>query len=226
MHGFTFRNRNQSVEATQGGREMIVVSQISRAGVAFVLVLLNGCAQPPARQLEAAQKAVDDAKTAGAETYAKDDLMKLEQEFALAKDELAKQETVFPIFRLYDDADEMLNTVVEYGGHVAAKASQNKEAAKTAALATEQAAQQVVASARELMTRAPTGKERAAVEAIKQQLTALEADFAVIHGLIENGDYLAAKVRAQALKDEGVAISEEIQGAIKKRNEKKPAAHA
>jgi hypothetical protein len=28
------------------------------------------------------------------------------------------------------------------------------------------------------------------------------------------------------LKNEGVAISEEIQGTIKKRNEKKPAAHA
>jgi hypothetical protein len=127
---------------------------------------------------------------------------------------------------LYDDADEMLSTVAEYGGHVAAKASQNKEAAKTAALTTEQAAQQVLASARELMTRALIGKERAAVGSIQQQLTALEADFAVIHGLIENGDYLAAKVRAQALKNEGVAISEEIQGTIKKRNEKKPAAHA
>jgi hypothetical protein len=140
---------------------MIVVPQITRAGVVLILLLLNGCPQPPGQQLEAAQKAVDDAKTAGAETYAKDDWMKLEQEFALAKDELAKQEMVFPIFRLYDDVGEMLSTVVEYGGHVAAKASQNKETAKTAALVMEQGAQQVIASANELMAKAPTGKERA-----------------------------------------------------------------
>jgi hypothetical protein len=113
---------------------MIVVSQITRGGVVLVLLLMNGCGQPPAQQLEAAQKAVDDAKTAEAETYAKDDWMKLEQEFTLAKDELAKQETVFPMFRLYDDVGEMLSTVVEYGGHVVAKASQNKDVAKTAAL--------------------------------------------------------------------------------------------
>lgn len=205
---------------------MIVASQITRAGVAFVLLLINGCAQPPIMQLEAAQKAVDDAKTAGAEIYAKDDFMKLEQEFALAKDELAKQETVFPIFRLYDDVGEMLNTVVVYGGHVAAKASQNKEAAKTAALAMEQEAQQVVASAKELMAIAPIGKERAAVEAIKQDLLGLETSLAVIHGLIENGDYLTAEVQTTALKEKGVTVSGEIQSTIKKTRGRKPRAHA
>jgi len=203
---------------------MIVVSQITGAGVVLVLLLINGCAQPPTTQLEAAQKAVDAARVAEAETYAKDDFMKLEQEFALAKDELAKQETVFSIFRSYDDADEMLSKLVQNGGHVAAKTAQNKEAAKTAALAMEQAAQQVVASAKELMAKAPTRKERASVEAIKQDLTGLEAGLAAIHELIENGDYLAAEVQAKALKEKGMALSGEIQSAIEKTRGK-PRAH-
>jgi len=105
---------------------MIFVSQITGAGVVLATLLITGCAQPPAGQLEAAQKAVDAARVAEAETYAKDDFMKLEQEFAMAKDELAKQETVFSIFRSYADADGMLSTVVEYGGHVAAKASEGR----------------------------------------------------------------------------------------------------
>lgn len=205
---------------------MIFVSQITIAGVVLAILLMNGCTQPPIRQLEAAQKAVDDARTAGAETYAKDDFMKLELEFAVAKDELAKQETVFSIFRSYADADEMLSTVVEYGGHVAAKASQNKEAAKTAALSMEQAAQHVVASAKELMAKAPTGKERASVEAIKLDLTGLEAGLAAIHELIEKGDYLAAEVQARALKEKGVAVSAEIQNAIEKTTGKESRAHA
>ncbi len=205
---------------------MIFVSQITGAGVVLAILLMNGCTQPPTRQLEAAQKAVDDARTAEAEIYAKDDFMKLEQEFALAKDELAKQETVFSIFRSYADADEMLSTVVEYGGHVAAKASQNKEAAKTAALSMEQAAQHVVASAKELMAKAPTGKERASVEAIKLDLTGLDAGLAAIHELIAKGDYLAAEVQARALKEKGVAVSREIQSAIEKTTGKKSGAHA
>jgi len=204
---------------------MIVVSQIARAGVVLVLVLMNGCAQPPAQQLEAAQKAVDDAKTAGAEAYAKDDWMKLEQEFALAKDELAKQETGFPMFRLYDDVGEMLRTVAESGGHVAAKASQNKDAAKTAALAMEQEALRAVVSAKRQMARALWGKARDAGETIKQQVTALEAGFAVIHGLIENGDYLAAEMQARALKEKGVAVSGEIRSTIEKATGRKPKAH-
>ena len=205
---------------------MIVVSQIARAGVVLILLLMYGCARPPAQQLEAAQKAVDDAKTAGAEAYAKDDWMKLEQEFAMAKDELVKQETVLPIFRLYDDVGEMLSTVVEYGRHVAVKASQNKEAAKTAALAMEQEALRAVVSAKRLMARALNGKERDAGEAIKRQVTALEAGFIVIHGLIENGDYLSAEMQARALKEKGDAVSGEIRSAIEKATGRTPKAHA
>jgi len=204
---------------------MIVVSQIARAGVVLVLVLMYGCAQPPTTQLEAAQKAVDDARVAEAEAYAKDDFMRLEQEFAVAKDELAKQETVFSIFRSYADADKMLSTVVEHGGHVAAKASPNKEAAKTAALAMEQEALRAVVSTKRLMARALSGKERDAGETIRQQVTALEEGFAVIHRLIENGDYLTAAMQARALKEKGVAVSGEIRSAIEKSTGRKPNAH-
>jgi predicted enzyme related to lactoylglutathione lyase len=144
-----------------------------------------------------------------------DDLMKLQQE-SLAKNELARQETVFPIFRLYDDADEILSTVVEFGGHVAAKASRNKEAAETAALATEQEAQQVVASARELMTRAPIGKKRAAVDAIKQDLGGLESGLSEVHQLVEKGAYIGAETQAKSVKEKGGAIVEELRQAIEK----------
>jgi hypothetical protein len=90
----------------------------------------------------------------------------------------------------------------------------------------EQEAQQVVASAKELMAIAPIGKERAAVEAIKQDLLGLETSLAVIHGLIENGDYLTAEVQTTALKEKGVTVSGEIQSTIKKTRGRKPRAHA
>lgn len=200
-----------------------MISQRFVVGIAGVAtVLLIGCAQPPTEQLGAAQKAVDAAKAAGATEYAKEDFTALEQQFALAQDELAKQERALSIFRSYTDADKMLIKVVESGGSVAAKAAQNKEAAKTAALAMEKEAQKIMASAKELMAKAPTGKERAAVETIKQDLSGLETSVGAVHQLIEKGDYIGAEVQAKALKEKGVAVSGEIQNAIDKAKGKKP----
>jgi len=192
------------------------------AGMAMVVIMMMGCAQPPTEQLDAAQKAVDAAKAAGATEYAKEDFVALEQQFAIAKDELAKQERALSIFRSYTDADKMLIKVVESGAHVAAKSAQNKEAARTGALAMEKEAQEVVASAKVLMAKAPTGKERAAVETIKQDLSGLETSVGAVHQLIEKGDYLEAEVQAKAVKEKGAAISVEIQRAIDKAKGMKP----
>jgi hypothetical protein len=192
--------------------------------IVMAMVVMTGCAQPPIEQLAAAQKAVAAAKAAGATEYAKEDFMALEQQFALSKDELASQEKVLSIFRSYRDADMMLVKVVEVGGRVAAKATQNKEAAKAAAIAMEKEAQQFVDSAKELMAKVPTGKERAAVETIKQDLGGLETSLSAVRQLIEKGDYLGAEVQAKAVKEKSAAVVGEIQGAIDKAKGKKPIA--
>jgi hypothetical protein len=199
--------------------------QMAGAGLIAAMLLMNGCAQPPTEQLAAAQQAVDAAKAAGATDYAKDDFVKLEQQLAFAKGELAKQDKTLSIFRSYTDADKMLIKLVETGGQVAVKAAHNKEAAKTAVLALEQEARQAVASARDLMGKAPTGKERAALEVIKQDLTELESSFSAVHQLIEMGDYFGAEVQAKAVKEKGAAVSGEIQRAIDKAKRMKRNAH-
>ena len=188
----------------------------------MALVVMTSCAQPPSEQLDAARKAVDAAKAVGAPDYAKDDFVKLEQQFAVAKDELTKQENVLAIFRSYAEADKMLIKVVEASEQVTAKAAQNKEAAKIAALVMEKETQQVVASARELMAKAPTGKERTAVEKIKEDLGGLETSLTAVHQSIEKGDYLGAEAQAKPLKEKTAAVSLEIQTAIDKAKGGKP----
>ena len=199
--------------------------QTAGVGLIAALLLMSGCAQPPTEQLAAAQKAVDAAKAAGATDYAKDDFVKLEQQLALAKEELAEQDKTLSIFRSYTEADKMLVKLVETGGQVAAKAAQHKEAAKTAVLALEKEAQQAVASAKNLMEKAPTGKERAALETLKQEIARLESSFSAVHQLIEMGDYFGAEVQAKAVKEKGAAVSGEIQRAIDKAKEMKRNAH-
>lgn len=193
--------------------------QMASAGLIATLLLMNGCTQPPMEQLAAAQKAVDAAKTAGATDYAKEEFAALEQRLAIAENEMAKEDNALSIFRSYADAEKMLITVVESAGSVAAKAAQNKIAAKTAVLVLEQEAQLAVASAKELMGKAPIGKERAALETIKQDIAELESMFNAGHQLIEMGDYFGADVQANAVKDKSEAISGEIQRVIDKAKE-------
>jgi|CXWL01.1.fsa_nt_gi hypothetical protein len=199
--------------------------QTAGVGLIATLLLMAGCAQPPAEQLAAAQTAVDAAKAAGATDYAKDDFVKLEQQLALAKEKLAEQEKTLSIFRSYTEADKMLVKLVETGGQVAATAAQHKAAAKTAVLALEKEAQQAVASAKNLMGKALTGKERAVLEAIKEDIAELESSFSAVHQLIEMGDYFGAEVQAKAVKGKGAAVSGEIQRAIDKAKEMKRNAH-
>ena len=195
--------------------------QIALGVIGMTMVVVTGCAQPPTEQLQAAQNTVDAARAAGASEYAKEDFIALEQQLALAQDELAKQEKALAIFRSYSEADKILIKVVEAGGHVAAKAAQNKEAAKPAAVALEKEAQQVVASAKELLAKAPMGKERAALEVIKQDVAGLETSLSAVHQLIEKEDYRGAEAQAKAVKAEGATLSTEIQHAIDKTKGKK-----
>lgn len=76
------------------------------------------------------------------------------------------------------------------------------------------------------MAKAPTGKDRAAMETIKADISALESNLETVHQLIEKGNYLGAELQAKALKDKGSAISKELRNAIAKVKRKKGKAHA
>jgi predicted nucleic acid-binding Zn-ribbon protein len=181
--------------------------------------LLTGCAEPPRQQLEAAKKGVEAARFGGAEEYAKEDLTKLHEEFTQAKDEIAKQEKTLSVFRSYGKADEMLKLVAEHAKEVEAKATAKREEAKGVAYAREKEAIAVLASTEAMLAQAPVGKDRAAVQTIKQDLSELRGALGPIHDLIEKGDYLAAEAQAKALKDKGTAVDGELQKAIEKAKE-------
>lgn len=199
-----------------------LVELVSVGLVGLAMIVMAGCAQPPTEQLEAAQKAVEAASAAGATEYAKEDFTALEEQFALAKEELGKQEKALSIFRSYSDANKLLIKVVEDSDRVAAKAAQNKDAARTGALSMEKEAQQAIASVNALMATAPTGKERATLEVMKRDLAGLESSLVSVHQLIEKGEYLSAEAKAKAVKDEGSVLSEEIRKAIDKTKGKRP----
>ena len=180
-------------------------------GVTALRGAFTGCAQPPIEQLAAAKKAVESAQAAGAAEYASEGLANLEREFALAKEEFTGQEHVFSIVQSFSDAEELLIKVQEDARQVEATAVQNKEMAKAAAHAMEREAKQILASAKRFMSHRPIGPVRASRTIIEQELTGLEKRLRAVGQLIEHEDYLDAEKQARTLKENGLAVSEQIQ---------------
>jgi hypothetical protein len=68
----------------------------------------------------------------------------------------------------------------------------------------------------DLVKRAPVGKDRAAVEAIKADAQGLTASLSEVQTAIDAGDYLAAQAKAKAIKEKSQAVAAEIQTALAK----------
>jgi hypothetical protein len=179
-------------------------------------VLLAGCAKPPAEQIDAAEKALKEAQMSGAATYTAQEYAKLEATLAAMKKEVTDQDGKFALFRDYGKAEQLAASAKADAERVKVDAVKKKEEAKAGALQAQQVAQEAVKSAVDLVASAPVGKDRAALEAIKNDVEALKASLNQIQLAIDKEDYPAAQTQAKAINDKSQAVSAEIQNALAK----------
>ncbi|MBM4121379.1 MAG: hypothetical protein FJ249_02140 [Nitrospira sp.] len=184
--------------------------------LAPLLVLAAGCAKAPTEKLAAAEKAVSEAQAAGAPTYMAEDFAKLDGMLNNAKKEIADQDAKFAFTRDYEKAEQLLTTVQTDAGRVTAETGKKKEEAKAAAVQAQQAAQGAVKTAQDLVAKAPVGKDRAALEAIKADAQGLATSLSEVQAAIDSGDYLGAQAKAKAIQEKSQAVASEIQTAMAK----------
>jgi hypothetical protein len=177
---------------------------------------VTGCTQAPTEKLAATEQAINDAQTAGAPNYMAEDFAKLEGMLTNAKNEIAEQDSKFGILRDYGSAEQLLATAQAEATRVTAETAKKKEQAKQVALQAQEAAQASVKMTQDLVKRAPVGKDRAAVEAIKADAQGLTASLSEVQTAIDAGDYLAAQAKAKAIKEKSHAVAAEIQTALAK----------
>jgi len=192
------------------------------AFLALAVLLVTGCAKPPAEQIEAAEKAVKEAQLSGAATYTAEEYAKLEGTLAALKKEVEDQDGKFALFRDYGKAEQLAASAKADGERVKSEAAKKKEEAKAAALQAQQVAQEAVKSTLDLVAKAPVGKDRAALEAIKNDADALKASLNQVQIAIDKEDYPAAQAQAKAIHDKSQAVSAEIQNALAKVGKGKP----
>jgi hypothetical protein len=179
-------------------------------------VLAAGCAQPPADQINAAEQAVKDAQQSGAATYAANDYAKVEGLLTAMKQEVADQNAKFALLRDYGKAEQLAATTKAEAERVKADASKKMEEAKFAATQAQHGAEAAVQSTLELVSRAPAGKDRAALESIKTDAQALKASLNDVQLMLDKSDYLGAQTKAKAIREKAEAVSHEIQTALAK----------
>lgn len=180
------------------------------------LCLAVGCSQAPNDTLGETEKAVMDAKLAGAQAYVAEDYAKLEGMLNNAKKELADQNAKFILFRDYGKTEQLLASVKAETPKLIEETAKKKAGAKDAALTAYEAARSAVKKTQALVARAPVGKDRAAVEAIKNDAKALTASLNDVQMAMDTEDYLAVQAKAKAVQDKSLALSSEVRGALAK----------
>lgn len=187
-----------------------------------VLLLSAACAKAPTEKVTAAEKAVNDARMAGAPKYAPEEFAKLESALTNAKNEVAEQDAKFGFLRDYEKAEQVLTATQTEATRVSAETAKRKEEAKATAVQAQQAADAAVKAAQGLVARAPVGKDRAALEAIKADIDGLATSLPDIQKTIDAEDYQAAQAKAKAVQDKSQAVSAELESALAKVHKAKP----
>jgi hypothetical protein len=187
-------------------------------------VLITGCAQPPADQINAAEQAVKDAQQTGAATYVANDYAKVEGLLAAMKTEVAEQDAKFALLRDYGKAEQLAATTKAEAERIKADAAKKMEESKFAAVQAQQAAQAAVASTLALVAKAPVGKDRAAIQSIKTDAEALKASLNDVQMMLDKADYLGAQTKGKAIQDKAESVSHEIETALAKIGKGKPIA--
>jgi hypothetical protein len=184
----------------------------------FLTVLLVGCAKPPQEDIDAAKASVQGAKDAQADRYAAADLQAAEDLMNQANAEVETQNGKFALFRSYDKAKELTNQAKAAGEKAKTAAIAGKEAAKKDAEEQLAAAQASVAAAKEILPKAPKGKDtRAEIEALTADLASAESSLTDIQSQISREEYLDASAKAKAVKEKADSVTSQVQAAIDKR---------
>ena len=190
---------------------------ISRFLVLFTVVSLvfSGCSKKPVQETNDAEAAISAIVKAGAEIYAQEELMKLNNDLAAAKNQLEIQDK--KLIKKYGATREMLAKIAVDASALKATIVTRKEDAKNKALTAQIEAKAVLDEAKALLERAPIGKgARADIEAFKADLKALESSLAEVQQTIDSEDYLGAQDRAKNIQEKASGISSQIQQAMQK----------
>lgn len=186
----------------------------------LTLVALVGCAAAPTAEVNDANDAVESARRAEAPDYAPD-------EWAAARDaqdrlqaELAAQVDRNAFFRSYGAARELARETKDTAEAAAEAAVSGKARAREEALTLMTSARDAHAAALEAIAGSPKGKgTEADLASLRSDAQTIETTLLEMKSAFDTGDYIGAKVKAEAAIASSNRIVAEIEEAKTRRAE-------
>jgi len=183
--------------------------------VIAMVAVLTSCGKKPQAEIDAANAAIEAAKTAEAAVY-------LPAEFAAVQDSLnaamaaitAKESK---LFKNYKGETATLASVSTLANTVAANAATRKEEVKAEAANLMTGIKAVIEENAKLIPKLPRGKEGAAViEQIKADVATIDASVVEAQGLFDNGSYMDALNKIKAAKEKAEGLNAEVKEVLTK----------
>jgi hypothetical protein len=182
--------------------------------------ILSGCAKPPTQDINDSKALVEAVTNADTNTYASEELAKLNSDLTAVLDEVKIQDDKW--FSNYDKAKTMLTALKPEAENIKTVAAQRKEEAKNNAIAAQTEAKTAIDTAKELLAKAPTGKgTKADIEMFKADLTGLEESLTALQQTIDEEKYSDALNSANVIKERAGTISNDITLALEKVKSRK-----
>jgi hypothetical protein len=183
---------------------------------AIVMVaFLSSCGKVPQAQIDAANAAIATAQSAEAAVYVPAEFTALQDSMNAINADIEVQKS--KMFKKFGPAKVKLDATTALANQVAANAAAKKEEVKKEVEASMTAVKTVVEENKTLMTKAPRGKEGAAVlEQIKTEMATIEASLVEAQGLYDKGSYMDASNKVKAANESATGINTELKDAIAK----------
>lgn len=182
-------------------------------------VVFSSCAKAPQVEMDAAIAALEQARAAQADVYLEAEYMALQDSLNSVSAEIETQKS--KMFGNYGSAKQKLATISSQGTELVAKAETRKEEVKAEVAEAQAVVAAMMEENQKMVEMAPKGKEgKEAIEAIKSDLAAIDAALAEIPALVDNGEFMAAQTKANAVKQKATDINTELKTVLEKYNRK------
>ncbi len=188
------------------------------ASIAFLgmtALILTSCSKVPQAEIDAANAAIEQARSAGAEVYVPEEFVSLQDSMNSVLVSIESEGSKF--IKTYATAKEDLASVTQFAGEVQQQAETRKEELKMEIQTMIAEVKTLIESNRQLILEAPRGKEgTSALIAIKGEVDAVETSINEASTLFEAGDYMITLDKAKAAKEKATAINSELSEVIAK----------
>jgi hypothetical protein len=184
------------------------------AAVAMVAVL-SSCGKTPQVEIDAANAAIEAAKTAEAAVYLPAEFAAVQDSLNAVMTEIAAQES--KLFKKFGPAKTKLASIVTLANQVAANTATKKDEVKGEVANVMTSIKTVIEENGKLIPKLPRGKEGAAViEQIKADVATVDAAVVEAQGLFDKGSFMDALNKINAANEKATALNTEVKEALTK----------